>query len=89
MFMVIVHKNIQTKYNPSMLVIGPKFILTQIMNQSAYPDRNYFHPFYTRVESRTRFRKHFFELLLRTQGSLRTNPKLLSSKLIQLDELPL
>ena len=73
----------------SMLVILPKFILTQIKNQSAYPDRNCFHPFYTRAESRTRFRKHFFELPLRTQGSLRTSPKLLSSKLIQSDELPL
>ena len=85
MFMAIVYNNINTVF----MLLWPKFILTQIMNQSAYPDRNYFHPFYTRVESRTRFRKHFFELLLRTQGSLRTNPELLSSKLIQLDELPL
>ena len=85
MFMAIVYNNINTVF----MLLWPKFILTQIMNQSAYPDRNYFHPFDTKVESRTRFRKHFFELLLRTQGSLRTNPELLSSKLIQLDELPL
>ena len=87
--MVIVYNNMQTNMIWSMLVILPTFILTQIRNQSAYPDRNYFHPFYTRVESRTSFRKHFVELLLRTQGSLRTNPRLLLSKLIQLDELPL